>query len=517
MFKKLKKTLPETKSSTPDDTFEGLPRGVEGRKYHENCLPHSYFETPENLAQIDFTEHSGENFLGIVQGITEWVINKDGSRERVTKGGKPIGIKDDRHRIAYAGSRSGKGRSIIIPELLTYGGSMVIIDPKGENSAVTSRYRAENLGQKVHIVDPFKITPDHCAEYRSQYNPLTLININNKRAIEDAGLIADALVVSHDPKDAFWTDSARDWIEAVILYVAVSDDFSDDERNLLTVAELILGKKHNGLKGLVKDMENESALDGRISAPAYALKEKADQERGSIISTARKNIKFLNYDAFCNALGHNDFDLEELKGDQPMTVYLVLPTMMMGTCKQFLRLFVNMTLIAIERNIKKPNVPVQLIIDEAATLGKLDQLEIAIGQIAGFGLRITTIWQDISQTKSIYKDRFETFIGNSGIMQFFGIVDAETSKWVSNYLGKTTIRHAEQNTTSMQDKQNGRSGLNYRTQTVDLMTAEEVRSVFARNDYYNRQLVLIPGQRPWILSRANYDQHEIFEGRHDEW
>jgi len=66
-------------------------------------------------------------------------------------------------------------------------------------------------------------------------------------------------------------------------------------------------------------------------------------------------------------------------------------------------------------------------------------------------------------------------------------------------------------------KQSGDPSLSYQTKTLELMTPEDVRRYFARRDRYNRQLVLIPGQRPWILQRANYDQHELFAGHFDKW
>lgn len=519
MFGRSKKSgSSPSEEPSSDPIFSDLPRGVERRAHHENHLPHQYFENAKELAKIGFTDHSGDNFLGIIGGRTEQIEYENGFKEWKTTGGVPVGSKDDRHRTLVAGSRSGKGRSVIIPELLTYAGSMIVIDPKGENAAVTAKYRAKNLGQKVFIIDPFNATPDDpCEPYRKQFNPLTIVNMKSPTAIEDAGLIADALVVSHDPKDEYWTESAKAFIEGVILYVVVSDNFKEEEKTLLTVAELIACKRHDKAMHLFEDMIDEGGPDNRIAAAAIAMKEKSENEYGSVISTARKNLKFLDYDAMWSALAHHHFDLEDLKGEEPMTIYLVLPTTRTSTCKQLLRIFVNLTLAAVEKNQTKPKFPVQMILDEMATLGYMRELENAIGQVAGLGLRITSVLQDLGQLKAIYDKRFETFLGNSGILQFFGNVDHFTSKWVSDYLGKTTIRHAEQNVTSVEDKEKARPSLNYRTQTLELMTPEDVRRYFARGDRFNRQLVIIPGQRPYILQRANYDQHELFTGRFGTW
>ncbi len=431
-----------------------------------------------------------------------------------TTGGTPVGSRDDRHKTLVAGSRSGKGRSVLIPGLLTNAGSCIVNDCKGELAAITARYRAETLGQKVCVLDPFGITPPHCELYRKQFNPMSLIRMENLTVIEDAALIADALVVSQGSKDAHWDETAKAFIEAIILLVAYGN-FKADEKTLLTVAELIAGKR-GSIKWLLEEMEQTEGPDNRIGAAAITLKEMGDNERGSVLSNARKNLKFLDLDSMHSVLGYHDFDLEDLK-NEPMTVYLVLPATRMSSCKQWLRLFVNLTLAAMEKNRTKPMYPVQMLLDEMPVLGYMKELESAIGQMAGLDLKITSVVQDLGQLKALYKDRFETFLGNSGVLQFFGNVDYFTSEWISKYLGKTTLRVYEQGSKSLDSSNKGQSGMSFKQQVHDLMTPEEVRRYLARDDQFNRQLVCIPGKRPYILQRANYDQHEFFEGRFDDW
>lgn len=523
MLEKVRKLLARDRhaSAEPaesDPIFSDLFRGVEGRPLGASHLPHGFFENPDALQSIGFVDRAGYNFLGVIGGSSRPIIRKDGRREIETLGGTPVGILDDRHRTLIAGSRSGKGRSVIVPELLTNAGSIVVIDPKGENAAITARYRARALGQKVCIVDPFGAVPDHCREYVKSFNALIPISVENLSSVEEAGLIADALVVSMNPKDEFWTQSAKAFIEGVILHVATSSDIRNEDRTLLYVERLISGRQHgDGLKGLLSDMADNPKLDNRIAAAAKGLKERGQEELGAVLSTARKNLKFLGYEAMEYSLRKGDFSLDQLKDATPMTVYLVLPTRYMGTCRQLLRLFVNLTLSAVEKSSAVPRHPVQLILDEMATLGHMTELETAIGQIAGHGLRITSVVQDLGQLKAIYGDRYESFLGNSGIIQCFGNVDYFTSHWISQYLGKTAIRTHEVKRTSYEAKQKGESGLNYQTHQVDLMPPEEVRRFFAREDQFNRQLVLIPGRRPWILQRVNYDQHAFFAGRFDKW
>ena len=124
-----------------------------------------------------------------------------------------------------------------------------------------------------------------------------------------------------------------------------------------------------------------------------------------------------------------------------MTVYLCLPGRHMGTCGRWLRLFVNLALQAMEQTPGYPaaGCPVLFVLDEFASLGHMRQIEDAAGQIAGYGVKLWPILQDLGQLKALYKERWETFMGNAGILQFFGNNDLTTLEWISKRLGTTTI------------------------------------------------------------------------------
>lgn len=501
----------------PVDTILGdLPRGEEGRRKSGSVLPRIFFEDPATLGRAGFKQFEAEIYLGIVGGTTERVRRQDGRWEYSTSGGVPVGLRDDRHIMTVAGSRSGKGRCAIIPNLLTYGGSVLTIDPKGENASITARFRAEELGHSVCVLDPFSITSGPCASYRKRFNPLSILQLDSATLIEDAGLIADALVVPGGKDDSHWDESAKAFIEGIILHVVTSADFREADRNLVTVADLLAGQRKS-FHELLQDMLQNETLENRIVAAARSMSEKAERELASVVSVARKNLRFLQYDSLRSVMAGHDFDLDDLRGGK-MSVYLVLPAVRMSTCSQWLRLFINLTLASAETARAKPQIPTLLLLDEFAVLGRMQELEKAIGQIAGLGLRIWTILQDMGQLKSLYQERWETFLGNSGIIQCFGNVDHFTSNWISRYLDKTTITVTDTSATTADQKHlHGASGQSVKQQVQDLMTPAEVRRYFARDDHYNRQLVLIPGRRPYVLQRANYDQHALFSGRFDTW
>lgn len=147
--------------------------------------------------------------------------------------GNAVGHRDDRHAIVVAGSRAGKGRSVLIPNALLWPGSCVIMDPKGENASVTAAIRAKRPGHRVAVIDPRGVAnvPDGL---RASFNPLDLIDGKHDDAIDLAASIGDALMIgSGDGKDIHWTESARQIVEALILYVCTSE--TGERRSLVRV------------------------------------------------------------------------------------------------------------------------------------------------------------------------------------------------------------------------------------------------------------------------------------------
>ena len=141
--------------------------------------------------------------------------------------GRPVGFTDDRHVMTIAGSRAGKGRSLIIPNMLMYEGSVLAIDPKGELARITSRARAE-MGQRVIVLDPFGAslkgckTEAHRAALQARighYNPLAELDPDSDTFVEDAAVIANALIKDSHSSDRFWADSAKVLLHALVLFV----------------------------------------------------------------------------------------------------------------------------------------------------------------------------------------------------------------------------------------------------------------------------------------------------------
>lgn len=511
-----------------DDILANIPRGVSVRHGHEQSfedqtMPRAAFMLPDTIMRSGRLRHDGSKvFLGIVGATREQRATPRGLEVHM-RGGTPIGIGDDRHLVTIAGSRAGKGRTAIVPTLLTYRGAMLAIDPKGELATMTARARRTKLNHRVLALDPFKVTKGEAAKLRGRYNPMAILKPDSPTLIEDAGLIADAIVIPADSaKDPHWDESSRNFIEGLILHVATCPLY-EGRRHLGTVRDLLAFRTDviSGTKGkpeirLRAEMAANTAASGMVTDAAIDFFEKPDSERGSVLSTARRHMRFLSYPALRECLAGHDFDLKDLK-TQALTVYLCLPAMRLGTCARWLRVFVNLTLAAMEAEQAKPDVPVLMVLDEFATLGKMRAIEDAAGQIAGFGVKLWVILQDLGQLKALYAERWQTFLGNAGAVQCFANSDQFTLDYLAKRLGSTTLIVRNKGETSDQDQtRTDRRGLSWQAQTQPLMTGEEIARFFGRDDELQRQLVIWAGYDPIVLSRAKYDSHDLFTVDFDE-
>ena len=513
-------------SAAMDAIFEGLSRGVPGVSPREMLPASASFQHPRDIAAAQSLRYDpAKLFLGVIGAA----IERTPAGERFAQGGTEIGVGDDRHALTIAGSRAGKGRAAIIPNMLRYSGSVLAIDPKGELALATAEVRASKLGQRVVVVDPFDTTKrmlpkDRYAGFNpiASMGPLSADEDDEERpgsVVEDAVLITDALVIpgSGDPH---WDESARTIIEGVILEVATAKRF-DGRRNLVTVRDLLAegdtgtdpesGETLSGLAVLEGYMR--ASREPAVRRAAADFFERPDRERDSVLSTARRHLRALAFPEIAASLSGEGFDLAGLKTSR-MTVYLCLPGRHMGTCGRWLRVFVNLALQAMERTPGYPAAgsPVLFILDEFASLGHMRQIEDAAGQIASYGVKLWPILQDLGQLKALYKERWETFMGNAGVLQFFGNNDLTTLEWISKRLGATTLEQQSGSTVTQDAKAKGARGESWSLRTTAVMEPDEIALRFGRADPLLRQLVIRAGYAPMILQRAFYDKHSAFAG-----
>lgn len=486
----------------------------------------------------------------------EW-DREDGGFILGRREGRVVGWNDDRHLLTIAGSRAGKGVSLIIPNLIHYKGSAVVIDPKGENAARTARHRAapkenKGLGQKVYVLDPF----GESGIATHAFNPLAALDPGNPEVVEDIGLFADALITHPDSGERHWTESAQALIRALILLV-VTDGMFDERRNLITVRRLltlsdpaidvVMKRDHDqrlweaemkatqsGADGgfakasvdeLTKEQalikllkDQEGATYGHIcSGMAAQLEAMGSKERGSVLSSARTQTQWLDSPMMPQVLEKSDFKLGELK-TTPMTVYLCLPATRMSTHSRWLRLMVMLAIGVMERVKAKPKRHVLFVLDEFAVLGNMQSIETAAGLMAGFGVKLWPIVQNIGQLKKHYPTSWETFIANAGCITAFGIGDSETLKVLSDYVGTTAVVQQVDSGATRRQEMEGVPSLRDDRRDAPLLAPHELRLAFGRRK--QRALVFNVESDPAVVKRFTYyadsgDDHGLFGGRYD--
>lgn len=346
--------------------------------------------------------------------------------------GYPASLPIERHAITIAGSRSGKGAGLIIPNLLRWSHSALVVDPKGENASVTWRARLE-LGQAVHVIDPFGVAdvPPHL---RASFNPLAAIDPGALTAREDIRIIADGMVLRPNAKDAEWYDGAVSILAGFIAHAIVR--LGPEGATLARVREM-LNATGEDWEGILADMADNPACGGLATATAALLQGDAKSSR-EYLSGARRAIDSFGSEAMQDVLGSSGFSLSDLKNGKT-TVFLVLPPDLIDEHARFLRLFVRQALGAMARGGNRTRGRCLFILDEFFSLGRIDAISKAAGLMPSYGVHLWPFLQDYGQLIELYgREGAETFFANADARIFFGNTDYLTLKLVSDWTGQTT-------------------------------------------------------------------------------
>lgn len=397
-----------------------------------------------------------------------------------------IGSEDPRHMMTIAGTRGGKGTTAIIPNLLLWEGSALIIDPKGTNAAVTARRRRE-MGQKVYLVDPFNLVKEDTTD---SFNPLSVLDPDAPDIRERINLIAEALVVPDpEPKEKHWDDGAKTIISGLIGHIISSDKFKNPK--LSTIRELLSLPPDDQKELWIDMMMNEGAGRLPIDTASRVLRGISTNEMSSILSNADKHTEWLSSPAIQKAINESSFDFSELK-ENPTTIYLILPPELLETHNRFLRLFINLVLAQMSIG-GRSKTPVLMIMDEFTSLGRMKEVEKAFGLLASYNLIMWPFIQDLGTLKSIYKNNTNAFINNSRAVQVFAVSHGETTKFISEKLGHRQIKSFVRNA-----KNNG---------IVKMRTESEVALDVSSES--NRQYILRAGKVPILLEKVPYYEGAI--------
>jgi type IV secretion system protein VirD4 len=422
------------------------------------------------------------------------LIGRDG------KTGKLLRYDGPAHLMTMAPTRTGKGVGTIIPNLLTAERSVICIDPKGENARIAGR--ARRAFGPTRVLDPFGATNEPTAAF----NPLDQLDPDGFDIAEDASTLADALVYDEPEMsgDAHWNEEAKALIAGIILQIVAQEPRS--RRTLMTLREN-LTLAPDAFAGLLRDMQASNAIGGLVARAANRHLGKSDREAAGVLSAAQRHTHFLDSPRMARVLDRSDFRFGDLK-KRNETVFLVLPPDRLSTYSRWLRLLVTQSLLDMARTPDRPDVPVLYLLDEFAALGHLAPIERAMGLMAGYGVQLWPILQDIHQLRATYGQRAGTFLSNAGVLQVFGVNDHDSARLISDLLGLETVVFQTMGRALDAEA----SGITYSEQHAGrpLLTPDEVRNVPA-----DVELLFLAGQRPIVAGKLVYYADPEFKGQFD--
>lgn len=337
------------------------------------------------------------------------------------------------HVMLYAPTRTGKGVGVVIPNLLAWPDSVVVLDIKRENYVATAGYRAE-AGQTVHLFDPL------ASDGRTaRFNPLAHIDRADPiQVLDELQRMAATLFPVHDRADPFWAEASRTGFIGVGGYVAATPD------RPFTLGEIFRQLTAGNARARLPRIVAARAREGRpLPGPVVAALTDFTSSSENTFASVRQSITtrmglWLNprIDA---ATSVSDFDLRDLRrGD--LSLYLgATPDNMLRIQPLYALLFQQLVDLN-SRSLPAPaDRPTLVLLDEFARLGPAPVLAHAFAWVAGYGLRLLAVLQSPSQLRALYgPDLAEDVMTNCGIEIVFAPKELRIARELSERLGYYT-------------------------------------------------------------------------------
>ncbi|MGF7007329.1 conjugal transfer protein TraG [Aminobacter sp. BE322] len=343
------------------------------------------------------------------------------------------------HVLCFAPTRSGKGVGLVVPSLLTWPGSAIVHDIKGENWQLTAGFRARH--GRVLLFDPTN-------PKSSAYNPLLEVR-RGEWEVRDVQNIADILV---DPEGSLekrnhWEKTSHALLVGAILHVL----YAEDDKTLAGVAAFLSDPKRPIESTLAAMMKTSHLGDAGphpvIASAARELLNKSDNERSGVLSTAMSFLGLYRDPVVAEVTRRCDWRISDMVGGKlPTTLYLVVPPSDINRTKPLIRLILNQVGRRLTEDLqaKTGRHRLLLMLDEFPALGRLDFFESALAFMAGYGLKSFLIAQSLNQIEKAYGPN-NSILDNCHVRVSFATNDERTAKRVSDALGTATEMKAMKN------------------------------------------------------------------------
>ncbi len=337
--------------------------------------------------------------------------------------------RSEAHMLCFAATGAGKTRCSVIPNLLQWPGSAVVIDvKKAELCKVTARRRRE-MGQQVVVLDPFEVTD----EPPGSLSPLEILSLPTAQLEADSesitSLFAGPGTLGRDP---FWDVHGSSILAAVIAHLATK---SPELRTTSAMLDHLLCDDVIYKLAVLLDTVGESMplMAYRDIASLLAM---PDVTRGGVLATTQSYLKCLHGPGVLKSLDSTSFSLVDFILGKPMTIYIIMPVERIASHRSMLKLWIGTLLRAVACRSFRAEAPTLFVLDECGQLGAFPFLETFITLCRSYSCRVLAYFQDLSQLKSCYPASWETILNNCGI-QAFGFMNRRLAEQWSDYFDAT--------------------------------------------------------------------------------
>jgi type IV secretion system protein VirD4 len=414
--------------------------------------------------------------------------------------------------MVAAPTRSGKGVSVVIPNLLNWQESVTVMDVKLENYLMTSGWRQAVLGQKVYLFNPFDSEGK-----TSRWNPLDAVSRDPILAVADVLQIAQIFYPSNSgDKNRFFQDTAQSLFMGLALYLietkhprtTIGEVFRQGSGYGSPLADHVktILAAHQHLSNACKD-----ALARVLTAPGETF--------GNIKATFDAALLIFSIPTLDWATSASDFDLSNVRR-QKITIYLGIPVDKLGLSERLINLYFTQLINLNTRTLPEDDATLKyqclLINDEFTAAGRLDVLLKSAAFIAGYNLRLLTIIQSTSQLKNqaLYgREGAETLLANHAVRVIFPPTTQEEANEYSQMLGTYTK--------DVESRSSNRSGKGFTTFNDSVShgssVSEQKRALLMPQELKrlskDKTIVAKQGIEPALCTKAYYYKDPIFLDR----
>ena len=415
-----------------------------------------------------------------------------------------------------APTRSGKGVGVVVPNLLAWQDSAVVVDIKSENWAITAGFRAAH-GQAVYAWAPF------AEDGRShRWNPLSAIRLADRHVVGDTLAIAQVLYptdVKGSGTEGFFNDTARNLFLGLALYLVETPELPR------TIGEILRQSSGQGqpikqhLQGLMQQrMEGCSHPRGPLSdACVDALMRflsTSDNTLSSILATLNAPLTVFSDPLVDAATSGDDFSVADVRR-QRMTVYVCIPPNRLADARVLLNLFfaqlINLNTAELPEHNPALKHQCLVLLDEFTALGRINILNAAVGYLAGYNLRLVTVIQAVSQLESVYGQHdARTFATNHALQVLYAPREQRDANEYSEMLGTFTQQEKSRGRSSSSGAKGGGSSqsTNESSQRRALLLPQEFKELGV-----DREVLILENCKPILADKIRYYTDPVFMER----